>query len=213
MTRSRSGPTTRRSTVPEPGPDLADEHLSWPVLSTRDLHRDSWVVALREDVVQRPGHPEETFGRLVVEHPGAVIVLAVDEQERVCCLRQYRHAGGGVFVELPAGLRDKDGEDPQLTAARELQEEAELRAGHWRHLVTLYPSAGLTDELHHLYLATGLTHAGRGDFELHAEEAEMEQVWVPVEELLEAVLDGRVREGPLAAAVLAYDALKRRGRL
>jgi 8-oxo-dGTP pyrophosphatase MutT (NUDIX family) len=199
--------------VPEPAPGPADEHLSWPVLGTRDLHRDDWVVALREDTVQRPGHPDETFGRLVVEHPGAVIVLAIDEDERVCCLRQYRHAGGGIFVELPAGLCDKDGEDPQVTAARELQEEAELRAEHWRHLVTLYPSAGLTDELHHLYLATGLTHAGRGDFELHAEEAEMEQLWVPVDELLEAVLDGRVREGPLAAAVLTYDALKRRGGL
>ena len=193
--------------------DLSDEHLSWPVVGTRDLHRDDWLVAMREDVVQRPGHPEETFGRLVVEHPGAVVVLALDEEDRVCCLRQYRHAAGGVFIELPAGLCDKAGEDPQLTAARELQEEVELRAEHWRHLVTLYPSAGLTDELHHIYLATGLSRADRGSFELHAEEAEMEQVWVPVDELLEAVLDGRVREGPLAAAVLTYDALKRRGRL
>ena len=194
-------------------PELADEHLSWPVLGTRDLHRDDWVVALREDVVQRPGHPDETFGRLVVEHPGAVVVLALDEDERACCLRQYRHAGRGVFVELPAGLCDQDGEDPQVTAARELQEEAELRAEHWRHLVTLFPSAGLTDEVHHLYLATGLSYAGRGDFQLRAEEAEMEKVWVPFDELLESVLDGRVREAPLAAAVLTYDALKRRGRL
>jgi len=194
-------------------PELADEHLSWPVLESRDIHRDSWVMALREDTVQRPGHPEETFGRFVVEHPGAVIVLALDDEERACCLRQYRHAGGGVFVELPAGICDKDGEDPQLTAARELREEVELHAEHWRHLLTLYPSAGLNAELHHIYLATGLSHADRGDFELRAEEAEMEKVWVPFEELLEAVLDGRVREGPLAAGVLAYDALRRRGRL
>ena len=194
-------------------PDLADEHLSWPVLGTRDLHRDDWVVALREDVVQRPDHADETFRRLVVEHPGAVIVLAVDEEDRVCCLRQYRHAGRGLFVELPAGLCDQHGEDPQVTAARELREEAEVQAEHWRLLLTLFPSAGLTDELHHLYLATGLSHADRGDFELRAEEAEMEQLWVPVDDLLEAVLDGRVREGPLATAVLAYDALRRRGRL
>ena len=79
--------------------------------------------------------------------------------------------------------------------------------------MSLYPSAGLTSELHHLYLATGLSHSDRGDFELRAEEAEMEKIWVPVGELLEAVLDGRVREGPLAAAVLAYDVLKGRGRL
>jgi 8-oxo-dGTP pyrophosphatase MutT (NUDIX family) len=193
--------------------DLSDEHLSWPVVSTRDLHRDDWLVALREDVVQRPGHPEETFGRLVVEHPGAVVVLAIDEEERACCLRQYRHAAGGVFIELPAGLCDKDGEDPQLTAARELQEEVELRAEHWRHLVSLFPSAGLTDEMHYIYLATGLSRADRGDFQLHAEEAEMEKIWVPVSELIDAVLDGRVQEGPLAAAVLTYDVLKGRGQL
>jgi ADP-ribose pyrophosphatase len=86
----------------------------------------------------------------------------------------------------------------------------ELQAEHWRHLMTLYPSAGITSELHHLYLARGLSHSSRGDFELHAEEAELETVWVPFEELLDAVLEGRVREGPLAAAVLAYDVLRRR---
>jgi 8-oxo-dGTP pyrophosphatase MutT (NUDIX family) len=194
-------------------PELADEHLSWPVLGSREIHRDNWVVVLREDRVQRPGHPEETFGRLVVEHPGAALVLAIDDQERVCCIRQYRHPVGGVFIELPAGLCDRDGEDPQLTAVRELREEVELRAEHWRHLVSLYPSAGITGELHHIYLATGLSHADRGDFEPHAEEAEIEQFWAPFEDLLEAVLDGRVQEGPIAAAVLTYDALKRRGRL
>ena len=70
-------------------------------MGSREIHRDDWVVVLREDQVQRPGHPEESFGRLVVDHPGAVVVLAVDDQERVCCIRQYRHAGQAVFVELP----------------------------------------------------------------------------------------------------------------
>ena len=193
--------------------DLSDRPLVWPVVGSREIHRDSWVVVLREDQVQRPDHPEETFARLVVEHPGAVVVLALDDQERACCILQYRHAGGGVFVELPAGLCDAEGEDPEVTAARELQEEVELRAEHWQHLLSTYPSAGISGELHHIFLATGLSHSDRGDFELHAEEAELEQVWVPVEDLLDAVLDGRVREGPLANAVLAYDVLKRRGRL
>lgn len=193
--------------------EIADEPLSWPVIGTRDIHRDDWVVALREDTVQRPGHPEETFGRLVVEHPGAVVVLAVDEEDRVCVLRQYRHAGGGLFVELPAGICDTHGEDPQLTAARELREEAELHAESWRLLLTLFPTAGITSELHHIYLARGLSHEGRGDFELHAEEAEMEQLWVPFEDLLDAVLHQRVREGPLAAAVLVYEVLRTRNAL
>ena len=142
-----------------------------------------------------------------------MVVLPVDEQERVCCILQYRHAGGGVFVELPAGLCDADGEDPQLTGARELQEEVELQASQWTHLFTLFPSAGISAERHHIYLARGLSHSDRGEFELHAEEAELEVVWVPFEELLEGVLSGRVTEAPLAAAVLAYDALRSRGRL
>jgi 8-oxo-dGTP pyrophosphatase MutT (NUDIX family) len=193
--------------------ELADEPASWPVNGSRELHRDAWVVGLREDLVQRPGHPEETFRRLVLEHPGAVVVLALDDDERVCCLRQYRHSSQGLMVELPAGIRDAGDEDPQLTAARELREEVELQAEHWRLLATSWPSAGITSERHLAYLATGLTHADRGDFELKAEEAELEVFWAPFDDLLEAVLDGRVQEGPLMIAVLAYDALKRRGRL
>lgn len=192
---------------------IADRPQSWPVLATRDLHRDGWVVALREDTVQRPGHPEETFRRLVVEHPGAAIVLAVDEQERVCCIRQYRHAAQGLLLELPAGICDQADEDPQVTAERELQEEVELQATDWRHLMTLNPSAGITTELHRIYLARGLSRSDRGDFELHAEEAEMEKVWIPIDDLIDAVLDGRIQESPMAAAVLAYDVLKTRGQL
>ncbi|QBX57016.1 NUDIX hydrolase [Nocardioides seonyuensis] len=192
---------------------LADRPASWPVSSSRDIHRDDWVVALREDWVSRPGHPEESFPRLVVEHPGAVVVLAVDDRERVLCLRQYRHTCGQEFVELPAGLRDADDEPAVETAKRELCEEAELAARHWQRLLSTFASAGITDEVHEIYLARGLTHASRGDFALDHEEAEMETFWVPMAELVEAVLEGRVREGPLAQAVLAYDALERRGLL
>ncbi|WP_439939635.1 NUDIX domain-containing protein [Nocardia sp. N13] len=195
--------------APEP---LADRPMSWPVVSSTDLHRDEWVVALREDVITRPGHPEE-FGRLSLEHPGAVIVLAVDEEERVMCLRQYRHTSGHEFVELPAGLRDAGDEPPVETAKRELQEEVELEASDWRLLLSTFPSAGITDEVHEIFLARGLTHAPRGDFAMEHEEAEMVRFWVPMTDLLEAVLDGRVRQGPLAQAVLAYAVLKQRGTL
>jgi 8-oxo-dGTP pyrophosphatase MutT (NUDIX family) len=196
--------------------DLADREGSWEVVSSRPLYEGDWVVSLREDVVRRPGHPE-THSRTVMEHPGAVVVLAVDDatpgEERVCCLRQYRHAGPGWFVELPAGLRDAEGEDPVDVAVRELREEAELEATDWRPLLTLRPSVGISDEVQEVFLARGLSHVSRGDFELHAEEAEMEVFWVPMADLLDAVLDGRVRQGPLVQAVLAYDVLKRRGGL
>ncbi len=182
--------------------------------SSRDLFRGDWLMALRADSVRRPGDAEgEPFERWVLEHPGAVVVLAVDEQERVCCLRQYRHPAQGRFVELPAGLRDSDGEDPLETAKRELREEAELEAGEWRRLFELNPSAGITSEWQVCYLARGLRPTSRGDFALEHEEADMERLWVPVDDLVEAVLDGRIGESPIAVCVLAYDALRRRGRL
>ncbi|WP_210651794.1 NUDIX domain-containing protein [Nocardioides sp. SYSU D00065] len=191
---------------------IADRPAAWPVVSSRDLHRDDWVVALREDVITRPGHAEE-FTRISLEHPGAVVVLAVDDDERVVCLRQYRHTSGQEFVELPAGLRDAGDEPAVETAKRELREEVELEARHWRQLLSTYASAGISDEVHEIFLARGLSHAPRGDFEMRHEEAEMERFWVPMPELLDAVLDGRVREGPLALAVLAYEVLRQRGTL
>ena len=202
---------TDPSTTDRPD-ELADRPMAWPVVSSQDLHRDDWVVALREDRITRPGHSEE-FSRLSLEHPGAVVVLAVDDDERVMCLRQYRHTSGHEFVELPAGLRDAGDEPAVETARRELREEVELDAADWRLLLSTFSSAGISDEVHEIFLARGLTHAPRGDFEMEHEEAEMERFWVPMADLLEAVLEGRVRQGPLAQAVLAYDVLKRRGAL
>lgn len=201
-------------TPSHPHDPFADLPGSWPVEASRDLHRGEWMVALRVDRVRHPdATDDEAFDRWVLEHPGAVVVLAVDEQERVRCLRQYRHPAGGRFLELPAGLRDSAGEDPLETARRELLEEAELEAGEWRRLFDLYPSAGISGERQICFLARDLRPASRGDFELEHEEADMEHLWVPVDDLVEAVLDGRVAESPIAVCVLAYDALRRRGRL
>ena len=200
--------------APAPSHDepLADRPMSWPVVETHDLHRDDWVVALREDVVTRPGHSEQ-FSRISLEHPGAVVVLAVDDDERVMCLRQYRHTSGHEFVELPAGLKDAGDEPSVETAKRELREEVELEASDWRLLLSTFGSAGISDEVHDIFLARGLSHAPRGDFEMRHEEAEMERFWVPMADLLEAVLEGRVRQGPLVQAVLMYDVLRQRGTL
>jgi ADP-ribose pyrophosphatase len=190
----------------------ADSSETWPVVGTQDLYRGDWIVALRKDTITAPGSGER-FDRWVVEHPGAVIVLAVDDEERVACVRQYRHPAGGWFLELPAGLRDADGEEPLETAQRELREEVELEASQWRPLFAKWPSAGVLAERHEFFLARGLSTTGRGDFALQHEEAAMEMLWVPVDELVDAVLDGRVTEEPISVAVLAYDALRRRDRL
>jgi len=142
----------------------------------------------------------------VLEHPGAVVILAVDEQERAFVVRQYRHPVGHRLVELPAGLLDVPGEDPRVAAERELREEAQLVAEEWTHLLSTYSSPGLSSEQIHVYLARGLGEApDRGaDFELHHEEADMTSEWVPVADLLDGFLAGRLANGPLGHAVLTY---------
>jgi 8-oxo-dGDP phosphatase len=184
-------------------PELGDRDERWPVVRSEDRHRDDWVVALREDWILRPDHPDdEPFSRLVLEHPGAVVIVAVDERERVFCLWQYRHPAGRRFVELPAGLLDVDGEDPLETARRELVEEAGLEATDWTPLGTTYSSPGISAEVHHYFLARGLARADRGDFVAEHEEADMQTAWVPYADLRAAVLDGRVTDGHTALAVL-----------
>ena len=184
-------------------PELTDVPEQWPVADSRPVYDGGWVVRLREDRVRRPGHPdEEPFTRLVAEHPGAVIVLALDDEDRVLCLWQYRHAVGRRLVQLPAGLLDVAGEDPVETARRELVEEAGLEAADWTHLTSAYPSPGFTAELSHYYLARGLRPADRGDFAPEHEEAEMETGWVPFGELHAAVVAGRLTDAHLALAVL-----------
>jgi ADP-ribose pyrophosphatase len=182
---------------------LTDTPESWPVASSSVVYDGAWVVRLREDAVRRPGHPDdEPFTRLVDEHPGAVIVLAVDDRDRALVIEQYRHAVQHRLVQLPAGLCDVEGEEPEAVARRELVEEAGLEAGEWTHLGSTYPSPGITAEVSHYYLARDVREVGRGDFEPEHEEADMTVSWVPVDDLVEAVLDGRLADAHLALAVL-----------
>jgi 8-oxo-dGTP pyrophosphatase MutT (NUDIX family) len=185
-------------------PELKDVPETWPVTHSADLYRTDWVMALRLDELHPPGD-DETFARLVLEHPGAVIVLAVDDQERAYCLWQYRHPAGRRFVELPAGLLDADGEEPVETARRELREEAGLEADDWTHLASTWSSPGISAEVMHLFLARGLREVD-ADFERAHEEADMTGDWVPVSDLRAAVLAGDVGDGPLVQTLLLADA-------
>ena len=180
---------------------LADEPAAWPVRSTTDLHRDRWVVALRADEVETPDGA--VARRLVLEHPGAAVVMAVDDDDRELVLKQYRHAAGHRFVEVPAGLLDGDAdEEPVEVARRELREEAQLQAEEWTHLASSYPSPGITAEVQHLFLARRVSPADRGDFALEHEEADMTSAWVPFADLYAAVLAGTVSDGPVIQCVL-----------
>jgi ADP-ribose pyrophosphatase len=185
---------------------LADRPEEWPVVESRDLHRGDWVLALRSDRIRHPDHPDgETFNRVTLEHPGAVVVLAIDEQDRAVCLSQYRHPALRRFVELPAGVIDTD-EEPIEVGRRELREEAGLEAGEWTHLLSAYSSPGYSAEVIHYFLARDLREVGRGDFVLAHEEADMQLFRVPYVELLDAVLAGAVQDAPVALAVLTAHA-------
>ena len=183
--------------------EVADVVENWPVDRSEDLYRSGLPFALRADLVRRPGaEGEEPFTRVVLEHPGAVVILALDEDERVFCLRQYRHPARMRMLELPAGLLDVADEEPRAAAERELLEEAGLEATEWTPLTSAYSSPGISTELIHYFLARGLREAHRGDFVAAHEEADMETLWVPYAELLAACLDGRVSDAPVLIAIL-----------
>jgi 8-oxo-dGDP phosphatase len=184
---------------------LSDRPESWPVHDVEEIWSGAAPFSVRRDTISAPGRPDVRFGRLVLEHPGAAVILAVDDDDRALILQQYRHPALMRLVELPAGLLDKEGEDPLDAARRELQEEALLVADRWTHLFTTYSSPGLLSERIAYYLARGLSPAAdRGGFEPEHEEADMTLEWVPVDDLVEGVREGRITDGPLAQALLAY---------
>jgi 8-oxo-dGDP phosphatase len=182
-----------------------DEPESWPVHESEQIWKGGAPFSVRRDTISAPDRPDVRFGRVVLEHPGAVVILALDDQDRVLTLRQYRHPARVRFVELPAGLLDVEGEDPLEAARRELREEGLVLAEEWTHLFTTYSSPGLSSERIAYYLARGLSDApDRGDFEPEHEEADMTVSWEPFDDLLEGVRAGRITDGPMAQALLAH---------
>jgi ADP-ribose pyrophosphatase len=157
------------------------------------------IFALRADEVRMPGGT--TARREVVEHYGAVAVLALDDDRKVALVYQYRHPLGRRLWELPAGLLDLGGEPPHITAARELKEEAGLAATTWHTLVDLDSAPGFSDESVRVYLATGLTDVGRP--EAHDEEADLTMRWVPLDEAVQMVLSGEIANSIAVGGILA----------
>lgn len=167
------------------------------------------IFALRADDVRMPGG--NVARREVVEHYGAVAVLAMDEDRNIALVYQYRHPFGRRLWELPAGLLDLGGEPPHLTAARELEEEAGLAATDWRVLVDLDSAPGFSDESVRIYLATGLTDVGRP--EAHDEEADLVLRWFSLDEAVRMVLAGEIVNSLAAGGILAAHAVTDRDKL
>jgi ADP-ribose pyrophosphatase len=148
--------------------------------------------------------------REYVDHTGAVAVLAMDERDRVLLIKQYRHPVRLRDWELPAGLLDVVGEDPLLAAQRELAEEVDLVAEHWSLLSEFMTSPGGSNEVIRVYLARGVS-AAPDVFTRTEEEAGIEQRWVPLDEVVDAVLARTAQNSILSIAALAAQAARSRG--
>lgn len=145
------------------------------------------VVDLGLDSVELPNG--ELVELEIVRHPGGAAVVAIDEQGRVCLLRQYRHAAGGWLWELPAG-KVEAGEAPASTARRELTEEAGVEADDWTDLGFLYSSPGVLTEAIHLYLARGLQTATKS----HERGEVIEIHWFPLSQALQWCTNGAISD-------------------
>jgi 8-oxo-dGTP pyrophosphatase MutT (NUDIX family) len=141
--------------------------------------------------VERVQLPNGSIAELeIIKHPGGAAVVALDERNRVCLLRQYRYVAGGWIWELPGGKIDNR-EPPLDTARRELEEEAGMRAGAWRPLGDYLTSPGVFTEVVHLFLATQLTALPR-----RPEEHEVFEVhWRPFSDVLQMARSGELRDG------------------
>ena len=153
----------------------------------REIYRGR-VVNLNVESVTLPNGV--TVEMEVIHHPGAAAVVPLGGNGSVLLIRQYRHAAGGYIYEIPAGKLDP-GEDPRHCAARELEEEIGSRAAHFEPLLTFFTTPGFTDEVIHIFLATGLS-PGRQHLD-HDEVLEV--VEMPLEVAIARIADGTIRDG------------------
>jgi 8-oxo-dGDP phosphatase len=188
-------------------PELSEDEQIEPLEDTPEHHEvlDREVIAegrifsfVRETFDYRGVQIQREY----VQHPGAVAVIAIDDDDRVLAIQQYRHPIRGRSWELPAGLLDIAGESLLHAAQRELAEEADMRAVRWNVLLDLNTSAGGSDEVVRVFLARGLSSVTT-DFVRDEEEADILVRWVPLDELADATLGGHVKNAILVAGVLA----------
>lgn len=159
------------------------------------LHYRGRVIQVTSDEVTLPNGHRALLE--VVHHPGGAVAVALDQQQHVCLLRQYRYVADGWLWELPAGKLEV-AEAPLVTAQRELREEAGIDAAQWHSLGMVLSSPGVFSERLHLFLATQLAPAPTAH-----ERAEVIEVhWLPLEEVCGWALDGTISDAKTALAVL-----------
>ena len=184
---------------------LEDSDDAWKVFDSRTAYTGG-VVSVRVDEVAMPG--SLVAKRDVLVHPGSVGVLVLDdtgEVPKVLVLHQYRHPVQRRLWELPAGLLDEN-ESALAAAKRELEEETHLQARDWRVLLDAYTSPGISDEAVRVYLARDIRDADGDRRAAVHEEADMELRWVPLADLVDGVLGGRLHNPLMVMGALALQA-------
>lgn len=171
---------------------------------------DAPIIAVRKDLVSMPD--DHQAYREVVEHMGAVAIVALNEKDQVALIRQYRHSVGQRLWEIPAGLLDVKDEPAFDGAQRELQEEAGLAAEDWAVLTDIVTSPGFCEEASRIYLARNLREVERLDA-VGDEEADMERAWVDLGEAVDMVFSGEVVNSIAVAGILAAFAYRQGGRI
>lgn len=159
------------------------------------LHFSGRIIRVTTDEVVLPNGHRATLE--VVHHPGGAAAVAIDAQDRVCLLRQYRYVAEGWIWELPAGKLEPN-EPPLVTAQRELVEEAGVRAQHWQSLDSYFSSPGIFTEVLHLFLATGIEPAVAA-----LEQAEVLEVhWMPFAQAYEWAVSGKIPDAKTAIGLV-----------
>lgn len=188
---------------------IEDVRAPAPVVSSRVIHVGKIWDLVTEDADLGDG---VVVTREFIKHPGAAAVIALDDDERVLLLRQYRHPVRSLLWEPPAGLLDVPGEDLVVAAQRELAEEADLRAEEWAVLADYYTTPGGSDEPIRIFLARGLSAVPHHErHEREDEERHMVAAWVPLDEAVAAVLGGRVHNPSAVVGILAAAAARAAG--
>ncbi|MET7614051.1 NUDIX hydrolase [Streptomyces seoulensis] len=184
---------------------IKDTPEEWEIRDSATPFTGNKTAVRTDDVVM----PDGSVARRDYQvHPGSVAVLALDEEDRVLLISQYRHPVRHKLWEIPAGLLDVPGENPLHAAQRELYEEAHVKAEDWRVLADVYTSPGGCDEAVRIFLARDVSEAEGERFVTEHEETDMEYARMPVDELVRLVLAGDLHNNCLVVGVLALAAAR-----
>lgn len=176
--------------------------MSYEVLESKLTHQGK-LVNVTVDKLRMP-NGTEAYRETVIRGKSAAAVLPVDADGRIYFVRQYRHAFGEMLLEIPAGVIN-EGETPEVCAVRELEEETGKKAGKLEHLCEMYPTVGFCSEKINLYFATELTE---GVQKLDPDEF-VEIETYTLEEAIEMICKGEIKDGKTLAALFAWKAMKK----